>query len=784
MPTDLERRFAEFNEQATREGKAAEERALEARFRAVQADQAQGGSIRQGHPAVNFPVGATVGGMVGAGAGLAVTRGNPVGALVGGAVGTGVGELAQQGYELLKDPGAAPKTLAESAARVGEQEVYQAIGEGVGRLAGGLIAGRRIAPGIPASISPQEHQAMTFLTQRGYSQGYMPSEVTETRGLDILHNIAEFSLFGGGAIKKFRQKREREVFADLANQMVADLGPKLAPDDVGRAVVYAVNHNLELEKIPIKMEYNTIEALAAPGYTHVPTRMKVVRSTGSDAIPHGDTPVKERDAFGESLVEFLRKRGGVQDQGGEVGRFEIKGKPGQKALVKSDGMGLDTAAEVAHQAGYLESRDVNGLLKAIESESRGKPVFSPQQANSGREQDLLGQQFDREAERLNVKTGYQSIQVGEQLQRLKVMTATQELQISGARIDLSPLKEELSGALRTAKEAGGLENKAMGTTMLQFLDEKPDIVSYPVAKQIRTELRTMRDGLAANPETKNAPAIALAEKAYASMTKRIVAGLNDFDPTLGARFEDVSFREAGRQGQFNNDIVRALVKDADTSGSGKPEAIVDQVFQHNNVTTINNLKNAVDAPTWDKMLSWHWRDVYAKSDGNGAAMREAFFGAKSGLGEKEMVQAYGPERVGLYKQVINAMEVGQKQTADKTGTIFIQLKQPGAVMQLSGAALAGIGLIQDEVDISTTALGAAIVLAPPVLARLMTNPTSIKWILQGMKIPAGTREATALATRLLPIAFPRLATQAVTEPPPPSKTGLPPLTSRPLGDQP
>lgn len=689
MPTDLERRFAEFNEQATREGKAAEERALEARFRAVQADQAQGGSIRQGHPAVNFPVGATVGGMVGAGAGLAVTGGNPVGALVGGAVGTGVGELAQQGYELLKDPGAAPKTLAESAARVGEQEVYQAIGEGVGRLAGGLIAGRRIAPGIPASISPQEHQAMTFLTQRGYSQGYMPSEVTETRGLDILHNIAEFSLFGGGAIKKFRQKREREVFADLANQMVADLGPKLAPDDVGRAVVYAVNHNLELEKIPIKMEYNTIEALAAPGYTHVPTRMTVARDV---------SPVAESKKIGETVT--------------------VK-KPDDEAL-----------------------------------------------------------------QGMRVKTFRQDIQVGERLEHLNVMTATQELQISGARIDLSPLKEELSGALRTAKEAGGLENKAMGTTMLQFLAEKPDLVSYPVAKQIRTELRTMRDGLAASPETKNAPAIALAEKAYASMTKRIVAGLNDFDPTLGARFEDVSFREAGRQGQFNSDIVRALVKDADTPGSGKPEAIVDQVFQHNNVTTINNLKNAVDAPTWDKMLSWHWRDVYAKSEGNGAAMREAFFGAKSGLGEKEMVQAYGPERVGLYKQVMNAMEVGQKQTADKTGTIFIQLKQPGAVMQLSGAALAGIGLIQDEVDISTTALGAAIVLSPPVLARLMTNPTSIKWILQGMKIPAGTREATALATRILPIAFPRLATQAVTEPPPPSKTGLPPLTSRPIGDQP
>jgi hypothetical protein len=529
--------------------------------------------------------------------------------------------------------------------------------------------------------------------------------------------------------------------------MVADLGPKLAPDDVGRAVVYAVNHNLELEKIPIKMEYNTIEALAAPGYTHVPTRMTVERT---------DVP-SERDVIARMTVNADK----TPITENSIKTMKVK-ETNQPAKSTDKLVGYDDAGDAVY-----ERVETDGKLLRLKIKTTRQDV-----------------QRGERLEGLNVKTEYQTLQVGEQLQRLKVMTATQELQISGARIDLSPLKDELSGALRTAKEAGGLENKAMGTTMLSFLAEKPDMVSYPVAKQIRTELRTMRDGLAASPETKNAPAIALAEKAYASMTKRIVAGLNDFDPTLGARFEDVSFREAGRQGQFNSDIVRALVKDADTPGSGKPEAIVDQVFQHNNVTTINNLKNAVDAPTWDKMLSWHWRDVYAKSDGNGAAMREAFFGAKSGLGEKEMVQAYGAERVGLYKQVINAMETGQKQTTDKTGTIFIQLKQPGAVMQLSGAALAGIGLIQDEVDISTTALGAAIVLSPPVLARLMTNPTSIKWILQGMKIPAGTREATALTTRILPIAFPRLATQAVTEPPPPSKTGLPPLTSRPLGDQP
>ena len=713
MPTDLERRFAEFNDAASREGRAAEQRSLEERFRANQADQAQGGSIRQGEPSQNFPVGATVGGIVGAGAGLALTGGNPLGAMGGGIIGTAAGELAQQGYEVLKDPGAAPKTIGESASRVGEQAAYQLATEGLGRLGGGLIAGRRLAPGIPNSITPKEQQAMTYLTSKGFSPGYMPAEVTESNGLDVFHNIAEFSLFGGGAIKKFKQKRDVEVFRDLADQMIGDLGPKLAPDDVGRAVVQSVNRGLELNKIPITMEYNMIESMAAPGYVHVPTRMAVVRE---------QTPIMETRKAGETV---------------SVDRVTTQPK--------------------------------------LESVERGNKPYDVGFATP--EESRL--------EGMNVKTDWTEVQVGERLERLKVMTDMSELQISGARINLTPLKDELSGALRTAKEAGGLEDKAMGSTMLRFLAEKPDLVSYPVAKQMRTELRVMRDSLSNSPETKNAPAIGLADKAYGSMTKRIEDGLREYDPFLADRWTDVNFREAGRQGQFNNDLVRSLVQHADRAGSGKPEAIVDQVFQHNNISTIQNMKNAVDAPTWDKVLSWHWRDAYEKSGGNGEALREAFFGAKSGLGEKEMVTAYGPERVRDYKNLIGAMEVAQARQGNKTGSVFIQLSQAGAVVSTIGLASASLsGAIDYQVGLGDFAPGAAILLGPSILARMMTNPTAAKWIIQGMKIPAGTKESVALASRILPLAYPRMATSIAEAPKEPSRTGLPPLTIQPMGQQP
>lgn len=685
---------------------------LEQEFRAHLQEQAQGGAIKQGTAKQNVPIGATVGAVGGATAGLLLTGGNPLGAIGGGVLGTAAGELVQQGYEALKDPGAAPQSVGESAARVGEQVLYQAATEGVGRLAGGLIAGRKLAPGIPQSITPKEQQAMTYLTQKGFSPGYMPSEVTEARGLDVLHNIAEFSLFGGGAIKKFRDKRDTEVFADLAQQMINDLGPKMAPDEVGRAVVQAVNRGLEMEKIPIKMEYNMIEAMAAPGYTHVPTRMQVVRE---------QTPITETKKAGEQI-----------------------------------------------------SVDRTVTQPPLKSEARGQKPYDVGFTTPG----------ESRLEGMNVKTQWTDVQVGERLERLKVMTDTSEMQISGARINLTPLKDELAGAANIAKRAGGMEDKAMGSTMLRFLEEKPDMVSYPVAKQIRTELRVLRDGLSNNPETKNAPAIGLAEKAYASMTKRIESGLREYDPFLADRWTDVNLREASRQATFNNDIVRALVKNADRPGSGHPEAIVDQVFQRNNISTIQNVKNAVDAPTWDTMLSWHWQHVYEKSGADATKMKDAFFGSVSGLGEKEMVSAYGTNRTQQYRELINAMQVAQAKQGDKTGSMFIQLKQPGAVMNLSGVALqatgatlAGIGLSRDDMDASSVVAGATIVLAPPVLAKLMTNPTAAKWIIDGMRIPRQTKEATAMAMRILPLAYPKMST------PEPAPATAMPMTVQPMGNQ-
>lgn len=101
-------------------------------------------------------------------------------------------------------------------------------------------------------------------------------------------------------------------------------------------------------------------------------------------IRAGEFP-KEAEVFGQSLTEFLREKGGLQDQGGELSARNVDDtrRAFQRKLVQPEGQPLDRAAELAAEAGYLDARDINALLEAIDKESRGQPVYAAGRENAG-----------------------------------------------------------------------------------------------------------------------------------------------------------------------------------------------------------------------------------------------------------------------------------------------------------------------------------------------------------------------------------------------------------------
>jgi hypothetical protein len=101
-----------------------------------------------------------------------------------------------------------------------------------------------------------------------------------------------------------------------------------------------------------------------------------------DALRAGAVPT-EAEAFGQPLLGFLRERG-ISDDRGDLAAMDIdKGrKPFTRKLLREDGISLDTAGELAWEAGYFTERPTTAeLLAAIDDELRGTPRYSQQAAD-------------------------------------------------------------------------------------------------------------------------------------------------------------------------------------------------------------------------------------------------------------------------------------------------------------------------------------------------------------------------------------------------------------------
>ena len=90
-----------------------------------------------------------------------------------------------------------------------------------------------------------------------------------------------------------------------------------------------------------------------------------------DRLRSGDFPT-QREMQGQSLVEFIKERGRLSDEGGELAARDFQDLI---AKGKKKGRSLDDIAEIAQEAGFIAERDPEMLLEAIGAEKSGKPVF-------------------------------------------------------------------------------------------------------------------------------------------------------------------------------------------------------------------------------------------------------------------------------------------------------------------------------------------------------------------------------------------------------------------------
>ena len=138
------------------------------------------------------------------------------------------------------------KTAAESALAAGIGEVAGApLRTGVSRLREGS-----------RTITPRGAEARQVLQGR-----VLPGEATSSFSQDIMQNVSEFSLTGGGTITKFRQGRE-VLIKTLADDAAIVAGRRATMEDAGKAFLSRLEDRMDLWNSRVRQLYGVVDDLA------------------------------------------------------------------------------------------------------------------------------------------------------------------------------------------------------------------------------------------------------------------------------------------------------------------------------------------------------------------------------------------------------------------------------------------------------------------------------------------------------------------------------------------
>ena len=221
--------------------------------------------------------------------------------------------------------------------------------------------------GLRSPTEPVKKEEVTPLKsayERAYPTIEEAKQTAESKGFDLASSVFRdvAKAITGKTLIDEMTPIERQRFVNKLNAMER---PRPKPD-----VPAQPKRDIPVQAGPQQTErLNDIEAAKTPRSTLVPEQNAEMLARAEKAQADLESGIEARP----SILDFLRGKGGVQDQGGELSGMEPDKqlKPFQKKLINPKGLTLDEAAELAEEAGLIRSRDINELLTAIDRELRG-----------------------------------------------------------------------------------------------------------------------------------------------------------------------------------------------------------------------------------------------------------------------------------------------------------------------------------------------------------------------------------------------------------------------------
>ena len=333
--------------------------------------------------------------------------------------------------------------------------------------------------------------------------------------------------------------------------------------------------------------------------------------------------------------------------------------------------------------------------------------------------------------------------------------------VGGISGSIEPLKQFVAKDVAVSESLRGIGDDTVGGSILTRIANMSDRMNVGNMIELRRRLRATRETLEASLETKKSPAIGNL-KQLERLTNEAVerAFLEAREPDLFNLWRQANALYRNGSKRFNNRIMRRAAQMADFENNAIPEDVVKTAFAPGKATRMLTMKEGVSPVAWQNIARAGMSDILAQSTDPstgrilGQNLEQALVGRR-GLGEKGLVTAVGAIEAQRWLQFAKAVKTRQaKQTATEGG-VLIQLTQGGALLQVGGALLAGLGIGTDTTGLTVT--GTGVLLAPAAIARIMTNPNAARALIEGVSaegVNTAARRA-GLTTRILQALVPR-----------------------------
>lgn len=307
-----------------------------------------------------------------------------------------------------------------------------------------------------------------------------------------------------------------------------------------------------------------------------------------DRLRSGDIP-DDAAVHGPSLIDFIRERGGIRDDGGELAARDVDvGRRGKNRIGRKNGRTLDDMAALAAEAGYFDHAEVatpDLLLRSLDAELRGQRQSS--QANLNQELQSIRGSLD-DLQRAVDQSGLDISKLSNQQVRAALLGEGAKRYAQDAKILETPTRpaRTFTEARTAAKEFQGkaLENAATGMTASVSRNSLDKMLSGSAAKKSTTPAE--HSLAVANLDELFANAVPGWTKADRAGDPNIVAVHRMFAPMrteAGVRLVKMTVKELAL-GADGNRLYSVEALDVEKAGS-VPEMVAADIGDEPNLTS-------------------------------------------------------------------------------------------------------------------------------------------------------------------------------------------------------